>query len=107
METEESKNSDQFFCMIFGKLAKKRSLRDTVFTLQVMKSKLYHLGILSNTSLNTFSNASTKRDWRIYHDYVQSLIRRARALDVDEKIDLELKNIVYAIDSSIIDLWIS
>ncbi|MFN5538840.1 MAG: DUF4372 domain-containing protein, partial [Candidatus Melainabacteria bacterium] len=38
---------DQFLCMIFSQLAKKRSLRDTVFTLQMMKSKLYHLGIRS------------------------------------------------------------
>ena len=93
--------------MIFGQLAKKRNSRDTVFTLQMMKLKLYHLEIRSNTSWNTFSNASTKRDWRIYHDYAQSLIQRARALDIYEKLDLELKNTVYAIDSSTIDLWIS
>ena len=38
---------DQFICMIFSQLAKKRSLRDTLFTLQLMKSKLYLLGIRS------------------------------------------------------------
>lgn len=98
---------DQFLCMIFSQLAKKRSLRDTVFTLQMMKSKLYHLGIRSNLSLNAFSNANSKRNWRIYHDYAQSLIQRARDLYINEKLDLELKNTVYAIDSSTIDLCLS
>ncbi|MFN5540334.1 MAG: IS4 family transposase, partial [Candidatus Melainabacteria bacterium] len=44
---------------------------------------------------------------RIYHDYAQSLIQRARDLYINEKLDLELKNTVYAIDSSTIDLCLS
>jgi hypothetical protein len=98
---------DQFLCMIFSQMAKKRSLRDTVFTLQVMKSKLYHLGIKGIVSRCNLANANERRNWRIYHDYAQSLIQRARDLYSDEKLDLELKNTVYAIDSSTIDLCLS
>jgi hypothetical protein len=98
---------DQFSCMIFSQLAKKRSLRDTIFTLQMMQSKLYHMGIRCNLSLNTFSNANTQRSWRIYADYAQSLILKARELYFDEKIDVKVKNNIYIIDSTTIDLCLN
>ena len=98
---------DQFLCMIFSQLAKKRSLRDTVFTLQMMKSKLYHMGIRCNLSLNAASNANAKRDWRIYHDFAQSLIKRAQKLYLNEKIDLEVDDPIYIIDSTTINLCLA
>lgn len=98
---------DQFLCMIFSQLAKKRSLRDTVFTLQAMKSRLYHMGIKGVVSRCNLANANSQRDWRIYQDYAQSLIKRAKDLYIDERVELELKNTVYAIDSSTIDLCLS
>lgn len=106
-QVREFSCNDQFKCMIFSQLAKKRSLRDTVFTLQMMKSKLYHLGIRGVVSRCNLANANERRDWRIYHDYAQSLIHRARELYIDEKLDLEIKNTVYAIDSTTIDLCLS
>ncbi len=69
-----------------------------------MKSKLYHLEIKGIVSRCNIANTN---DWRIYHDYAQSLIQRARDLHIDEKLDLDLENIVYAIDSSTVDLGLS
>jgi hypothetical protein len=106
-KVKEFKCHDQFLCMIFSQLAKKRSLRDTVFTLGMMKSKLYHMGIRGIVNRCNLANANERRNWRIYHDYAQSLIKRARELYIDEKLDLELKNTVYAIDSTTIDLCLS
>ena len=46
-------------------------------------------------------------DWRIYSDFAQILIHEARRLYVDEDFGLELKETVYALDSSTIDLCLS
>jgi len=100
---------DQFLCMIFGQLAQKKSLRATVFSLRQMKPKLYHMGIRGNVALNTLSNANTRRDWRIWKDYAQSLINQARELYAWEKlnVDEEISNTVYAFDSSTVALCLS
>ena len=71
------------------------------------QKKLPHMGILSNVSRNTLSNANTNRDWRIYADFAQSLIRKARDLYHDDGSVLDIKNTVYALDSSTIDLCLN
>jgi hypothetical protein len=100
---------DQFLCLLFAQLGEKRSLRATVFCLCRMKSKLYHMGIRGNVALNTLSNANAKRDWRIWRDYANSLILRARALYTEEaiQVDEEIQAAVYAFDSSTVDLCLS
>lgn len=100
---------DQFLCMAFGQLAQKKSLRATVFSLRQMKHKLYHMGISGKVSLNTLSQANARRDWRIWQDYAQSLITRARVLYRDEgiRVDEEIATAVYAFDSSTVDLCLS
>jgi len=100
---------DQFFCMAFGQLAQKNSLRETVFSLRQMRHKLYHMGLRGNVSLNTVANANAKRDWRIWQDYAQSLVIQAQALYTDARIgvDEEIKTAVYAFDSSTVALCLS
>ena len=65
------------------------------------------MGIRGGISRNTLANANKVRDWRIYADFAQSLIQIARPLYVDEEIGLELKNTVYALDATTIDLCLS
>jgi len=48
-----------------------------------------------------------RRDWRIYADLAQALIRTARPLYADEDLGLDLDNAVYALDASTIDLRLS
>lgn len=96
----------QFLSLSFGQLTHRESLTDLVNCLQAHQSKLYHLGLTKAISRSTLADASEKRDWRIYADFAQILIRRARqqkprnvALE-----GLELNKQLYALDSTTIDL---
>src|SRR2546426_10759825 len=51
--------------------------------------------------------ANEMRDWRIYADVAQGLIRTARQLYVNEPLAVDLANTVYALDATIIDLCLS
>jgi hypothetical protein len=93
--------------MAFAQLTYRESLRDIEACLRVAKPKLYHMGIRSNVSRNTLANANENRDWRIYADYAQVLIKTARELYANEDFGLELKQAVYAFDSTTIDLCLS
>src|SRR5262249_7476265 len=53
------------------------------------------------------ADANRQRDWRIYHDLAQGLIRRARALYAHEPIAAALNETVYALDSTTIDLCLN
>jgi len=61
----------------------------------------------SGVARSTLSRANEQRDWRIYADFAQALIRIARPLYADEDLGLELDNTVYALDASTIDLCLS
>ena len=98
---------DQYLCMAFAQLTYRESLRDVEACLRTMKSKLYHMGFRSRVARNTLANANSVRDWRIYGDFAQILIQKARALYVGEKFGIELDNAVYALDSTIIDLCLT
>jgi uncharacterized protein DUF4372/DDE family transposase len=98
---------DQFLCMAFAQLTFRESLRDIEACLRAQQSKLYHLGIRSAVARNTLANANAVRDWRIYADFAQSLIGIARPLYVDEPFGVDLKDTVYALDATTIDLCLS
>ncbi len=65
------------------------------------------MGIRSQISRNTLSNANNKRDWRIYADFAQVLIHTARDLYLNDDFGVELENTVYALDATTIDLCLS
>jgi hypothetical protein len=98
---------DQFLCMAFAQLTYRESLRDIESCLRSMQTRLYHMGIRSQVSRNTLSNANTQRDWRIYADFAQVLIHTARRLYLHEPFGAELKETVYALDATTIDLCLS
>jgi len=98
---------DQFLCMAFAQLTDRESLRGTEISLRVQSKKLYHMGIRGGISRNTLANANKVRDWRIYADFAQALIKIARPLYAEEDLGLDLDNTVYALDASTIDLCLS
>lgn len=98
---------DQFLCMAFAQLTFRESLRDIEASLRSIQSKLYHMGIRSLVSRNTLANANATRDWRIYADFAQVLIRQARELYGKDSIGIDLDETVYALDASTIDLCLS
>ena len=91
----------------FAQLTFRESLRDIEACLRAQRSKLYHLGIRSTVARNTLATANAVRDWRIYADFAQGLIAIARPLYVDEPFGVDLKESVYALDSTTIDLCLS
>ena len=98
---------DQFLCMAFAQLTYRDSLRDIECCLRAMKDKLYHMGIRGKISRSTLADANENRDWRIYRDFAQILIRHARKLYADEDFGVQLDETVYALDATIIDLCLS
>jgi hypothetical protein len=98
---------NQFLCMAFGQLTFRESLRDVETCLRSRQQQLYHLGIRGEISRSVLADANRERDWRIYHDLAQALIRRARALYAHEPIGAELNETVYALDSTTIDLCLN
>lgn len=99
---------DQFLAMTFGQLTHRESLRDIVNCLGSQKHNLYHLGFSSEVSRSTLADANEKRDWRIYRDLANILIRQARKLYCDDKeFDLDLSGACYVIDASIIELCLN
>src|SRR5512140_443805 len=95
---------DQFLCMLFAQLTYRESLRDIVACLRTLRGRLYHMGIRGKVSRSTLADANEARNWRIYADFAQVLIAQARALYFRDDLGLDLKNTVYALDSTIIDL---
>jgi hypothetical protein len=98
---------DQLLCMAFAQLTYRESLRDIECCLRSVHRKLYHMGIKGKVSRSTLADANETRDWRIYRDFAQTLIHEARSLYVGDDFGLELKETVYALDSSIINLCLS
>src|SRR3989339_1365555 len=99
--------ADQFRVMAFAQLTYRESLRDIEACLQAMSSKLYHMGVRSNVSRNNLAHANETRDWRIYAEFAQILITRARELYLDEDLGIDLEATIYALDSTTIDLCLA
>ena len=98
---------DQYLSMAFTQLTYRESLRDIEACLRAQAGKLYHMGIKSRVSRSTLADANEVRDWSIYADFAQSLIGIARRLYVGESFGVDLKETVYALDASTIDLCLS
>ena len=98
---------DQYLCMAFAQLTYRESLRDIEACLRAQTSKLYHMGIRGQVSRSTIADANEKRDWRLYADVAYTLIAMARSLYAKDDFGTDLKETVYALDATTIDLCLS
>ena len=99
---------DQFVAMVFAQLTYRESLRDIEACLVAVPERLFHLGFRSRTvSRSTLADANESRDWRIYADFAQVLIKEARRLYAGERLATELDQTVYALDATTIDLCLA
>jgi hypothetical protein len=98
---------DQFLCLAFAQLTYRESLRDIEACLRVQQTKLYHMGFRGRVSRATLAYANEHRDWRIFADFAQGLIRTARELYRHEPLGIDFSNAVYAFDSTTIDLCLA
>ena len=99
--------AEHFRVIAFAQLTLSESLRDIEASLGANPSKLYGMGFRSLIKKSTLADANERRDWRIWADLAAVLIRRARKIYIEEDLGLDLKNTVYALDSSTIDLCMS
>ncbi len=98
---------DQFLCLAFAQLTYRESLRDIETCLRALQPKLYHAGLRGRVARSTLADANETRDWRIYGDFAQTLIHRARQLYCDEPFAVELAQTAYAFDTTTIDLCLA
>jgi hypothetical protein len=98
---------DQLLCLAFAQLTGRESLRDIETCLRAMQPKLYHCGFRGSIARSTLADANEERDWHIYADFAQVLIRAARELYAADDFAVELTQSAYALDSTTIDLCLS
>jgi hypothetical protein len=99
--------AEQFRVMAFAQLTYRESLRDIETCLSAQASKLYHMGFREPVRRATLADANEARDWRIYAEFAQRLITRARKLYLNDSFGVELDHTVYALDATTIDLCLS
>jgi hypothetical protein len=100
-------SAEQFRVMAFAQLTYRESLRDIETCLSAQATKLYHMGFAQPVARSTLADANERRDWRLYAEFAQRLITRARALYARESFGVELDHTVYALDATTIDLCLS
>ena len=98
---------DQLLCMAFAQLTYRESLRDIETCLRALQPKLYHAGLRGRIARSTLADANETRDWRIYADFAQILIHRARQLYGDDAFAVDLAQTAYAFDATTIDLCLA
>ncbi len=98
---------DQFLCLAYAQMSGRESLRDIETCLNSHREKLYHVGFRGSVSRSTLADANERRDWQIFQDFGQVLIRMAQQLYHDEPFALELDQPLYAFDSTTIDLCLT
>ena len=97
-----------FWTMCFAQLTYRESLRDIENSLIALSGRLYHCGIPQPAPRSTLSDANEIKDWRIYADFAGILAAEARILyKTDNDFLLDLENMVYAFDSTTIDLCLN
>jgi hypothetical protein len=99
--------TEQYRAMAFAQLTYRESLRDIEACLSAQPAKLPHMGFRGPVRRSTLADANETRDWRIYAEFAQRLIARARRLYIGESLLGDLDNTVYALDSTTIDLCLS
>jgi len=97
-----------FIQLFFGQLAGLPSLRSISICLRAHKHQLYHLGIKRWVDSSVLSRANEKRDWQIFADFGNYLIRLVRPLYANCPIpNVDIDNEVFALDSTTISVSIN
>ena len=97
---------DQFLCMSFAQMTFRESLRDIEACL-AGRSQLYSMGIRGHVTRTNLAYAGEHRNWRIFSDLAVHLIAKARRLYAGDTTGLDIEQMVYALDSSTIDLCLT
>ena len=93
---------DHFLAMVFAHLTHRESLRDLATCLQSQRA--YHAGFRSRATRTNIAYANQHRDWRVFAAVAEVLMRRVRRAYQDEPQTLDLPEVCYALDASMIHL---
>jgi hypothetical protein len=88
-------------------LTYRESLRDIEACLGAIGPKPYHMGSGSAVACSTLADANENRDWRIFADFAQVLIRTALDLYANDAPGIADVRDLYALDSTTIDLCLA
>jgi len=93
--------------MAFAQLTFRESLRDIEACLGSQERLLYSMGIRGQVTRTNLAYANENRDWRVFFELAQILIRKARILYRNDRYIEEIDEVVYALDATTIDLCMS
>ena len=89
--------------MSFAQFTDRSGLRDIETTLNLCSQGLYRSGLKAMPK-SILAKANEKKNWLIYQYFAQVLIREAKDLYAGQKLRIDLNEMIYAFDSSTIEL---
>src|SRR5687768_806531 len=93
---------EQFLALAFAQLTHREGLRDIEVSLNANRRHLYHSGLRSLVRKSTLADANETRDWRVFAEFGQDLIKQAQNLYAGTDLGLQLDGMLYALDSTTI-----
>lgn len=94
---------NQLLHLLFGHLTGCTSLHEIILCLTAHSDVIYHLGIRQTVQVSSLARANEARDYRIFEELGQHLIRSVRPLyEKEDTQDISLDNVIYALDSTTI-----
>lgn len=94
----------QFICMAYAQLTRREGLRDLVACLNSQAPRLYHLGLRQRVARSTLADANERRSFVLFESLAQRLVQMALDKHAHEPNALALKERLYAMDATVIDL---
>lgn len=95
-------------CFFFGQTLTLNSLRSISVNLRAHQHQPYHLGIKRYVDASVISRANERRDWHIFADFGNYLIRLVQPLYADFPVEnANLENAIFALDSTTISVSIN
>jgi hypothetical protein len=96
-----------FICMSYAQFTRREGLRDLVLCLNSQRSRLYHVGMRHAATRSTLADANDKRSYALFEALSKRMVAMALQAHKDSPIPLDLKEPLYALDSTTIDLCLS
>jgi hypothetical protein len=99
---------NHFLQLLFGQVTGLNSINSICFCLKAHRKNLYHLGIKQFVNVSSLSRAGEKRDWRIFADFGNYLIKIVRPLYANTPVpNIDIDNEIFALDSTSISCSIN
>jgi Transposase DDE domain/Domain of unknown function (DUF4372) len=96
-----------FICMSYAQFTRREGLRDLVLCLNSQRSHLYHVGMRHAATRSTLADANDRRSYALFESLAMRMIELALRSHQDTPLSLNLKEPLYALDSTTIDLCLS